>query len=230
MEKLGSKIAYSSYGVSLLHGMELPSASAEEASSGKDKMRKALVPLVVLTLSCFAFAGSESFTINFEQYAGYTQISNQYAADGVIFQNALQLVAPNYDYFDYPAHSGSGVITNDPNNPIIVDFTNAVQVVSGWYTDPNGITVDAYNVHGQLIGTFNGSSIIGGNAQFSLGSTLNGGYISYITISDDAGTSDSETIDDLFFSIPEPGVLSLLCPALLGAFVLLRRKSVVAKV
>jgi hypothetical protein len=41
---------------------------------------------------------------------------------------------------------------------------------------------------------------------------------------------DSETIDDLFFSIPEPGALSLLCPGLLGAFVLLRRKLVVAKV
>ena len=192
--------------------------------SGKDKeMKRVLLPLLVLALSCAAFAGS-STTINFEQYAGYTQITNQYAADGVTFQNALQLVAPGYDYLDYPAHSGSGVITNDPNDPIMVSFTNAVQVVSGWYTDPNGITVDAYNIHGQLIGTFDGSAIIGADAQFTLGSTLNGGYISYITISDDTGQPDSETVDDLYFALPEPGALSLIFPGLLGVFAVLRRK------
>ena len=193
-------------------------------------MKKALVPLVVLALSCFAFAGSQSFSINFEQYSGYTQITNQYAADGVTFQNALQLVAPGYDYFDYPPHSGNGVITNDPNNPIIVTFATAMQEVTGWYADPNGITVDAYNVHGQLIGTFNGSAIVGSNLQFSLSSTNSGGYISYITISDNGSQPDSETIDDLFFEVPEPGMLSLICPGLLGAFAMLRRKSVVAKV
>jgi hypothetical protein len=192
-------------------------------------MRKALLPLLVLALSCFAFAGSQT-TINFEQYAGYTYITNQYAADGVTFQNALQLVAPGYDYLDYPAHSGSGVITNDPNNPIIVTFTNAVQLVSGWYTDPSGITVDAYNVHGALIGTFSGSAIIGADAQFSLGSTLSGGYISYITISDNGGQPDSETVDDLFFALPEPGALSLIFPGLLGAFAVLRKKAGFLKV
>jgi hypothetical protein len=188
-------------------------------------MSKALTLLLLLGLSTFAFAGSQSFTINFEQYAGYTQISNQYAADdGVTFQNALQLVAPGYDYFDYPPHSGNGVITNDPNDPIIISFANAVQVVSGWYADPDGVTVDAYNVHGQLIGTFNGSAISGANAQFSLSSTVNGGYISYITISDNTGSPDSETVDDLYFALPEPGALSLICPGLFGVFSVLRRK------
>jgi len=186
-------------------------------------MKRVLLPLLVLALSCSAFAGS-STTINFEQYAGYTQITNQYAAEGVTFQNALQLVAPGYDFLDYPAHSGNGVITNDPNDPITVSFTNAVQMVSGWYTDPNGITVDAYNVHGQLIGTFNGSAVIGSDLEFMLGSTVSGGYISYITISDDLGQADNETVDDLSFSLPEPGVLSLLFPGLLGAYCVLRRK------
>jgi len=184
-------------------------------------MKRALLPVLILALSCAAFAGS-STTIDFEQYAGYTQITNQYA--GVTFQNALQLVAPGYDYFDYPAHSGSGVITNDPNDPIMVTFTNAVQMVSGWYTDPNGVTVDAYNVHGQLIGTFNGSAVIGSNLEFMLSSTVAGGYISYITISDNTQQPDSETVDDLTFSLPEPGVLSLLFPGLLGVYGVMRRK------
>jgi hypothetical protein len=194
-------------------------------------MKKALLPLLIMGLSAFAMAGSQSFTINFEQYGAYTQITNQYtASDLVTFTNALQLVAPSYDYFDYPPHSGNGVITNDPNDPITVNFATAMQFVSGWYTDPNGITVNAYNTQGTLIGTFNGSAIVGSNAQFSLASTLSGGYISYLTISDNSGQPDSETVDDLFFEVPEPGVLTLILPGLLGAFVVLRRKIGVAQV
>ncbi|MGC2110652.1 MAG: hypothetical protein WA655_14110 [Candidatus Korobacteraceae bacterium] len=193
-------------------------------------MKKALLPLLIIGLSAFAFAGSQSFTVNFEQYAGYTQITNQYSASDVTFTNALQLVAPGYDFFDYPPHSGNGVITNDPNDPITVTFSTPMEVVSGWYADPNGVTVNAYNTHGTLIGTFNGSAILGSNAQFNLASTLSGGYISYLTISDNSGQPDSETVDDLFFEVPEPGALLLILPGLLGAFVGLRRKVGVAKV
>jgi len=194
-------------------------------------MKKALLPLlVVLSLSAFAFAGSESFSINFEQYAGYTQITNQYtASDLVTFQNSLQLVAPGYDYFDYPPHSGNGVITNDPNNPIIVTFSNAMQFVSGWYAAPAGITVDAYNSAGQLINTFNGSAVVGSDLQFMISSTVSGGYISYITIASDNGQPDSEIVDDLFFSVPEPAELSLLIPGLFGVGTVLRRRLVAAK-
>lgn len=193
-------------------------------------MKKALLPLLIMGLSAFAMAGSQSFTINFEQYAGYTQISNQYTgSDLATFTNALQLVAPSYDFFDFPPHSGNGVITNDPNDPITVTFSTPMQVVSGWYADPNGITVNAYNTHGTLIGTFNGSAIVGSNALFSLTSTTNGGYISYFTISDNSGQSDSETVDDLFFEVPEPGALSLIVPGILGAFAMLRRRILPAK-
>src|SRR5271167_5162240 len=104
-------------------------------------MNRMLLPLLVLALSAFAFAGSESFSINFEQYPEYTQITNQYAGQYATFTNALQLVAPDYDYIDYPPHSGNGVITNDPNDPIIVDFSTPVMDVSGWYSDPFGVTV-----------------------------------------------------------------------------------------
>jgi hypothetical protein len=186
-------------------------------------MRKALTLLVFLGLSTFACAAS--YTIDFEQYAGYTQIDNQYAADGVAFQNALQLVAPGYDYFDFPPHSGNGVITNDPNDPIIISFASGAQKVSGWYSDPYGVTVNAYNASNQLIGTFNGAAISGANAQFTASSTLAGGYISYITISDNQGLSDDETVDDVFFAVPLPSTMSLLvCPGIFGAYAMRRRK------
>ena len=191
-------------------------------------MKKALLPLLVLALSTFSLAGTETFSINFEQYSAYTQITNQYAGQYATFTNALQLVSPFYDYFDYPAHSGSGVITNDPSNPMQVNFSAApgyggVDKVTGWYTDPNGITVNAYDSHGNLLGTFNGAGVIGSTSQFSITEGL--GYIAYVTISDNGGSPDNETVDDLSYQeVAEPGSLLIVCSGLFGAAGLLRLK------
>jgi hypothetical protein len=190
-------------------------------------MKKALLPLLVLAFSGFAFAGSQTYTIDFEQYPEYTQITNQYAGQYATFTNALQLVAPYYDYTDYPPHSGNGVITNDPNDPIQVNFAAApgylgVNTVTGWYTDPNGVTVSAYDGKGNLVGTFNGAPVIGSNLKFSINAPVTGD-ISYITISDNGGNPDNETVDDLKYQeVPEPGSLVIVCSGLLGGVGLLR--------
>lgn len=185
-------------------------------------MKKPLLFVVVVMLLCLssmAFAGT--VTINFEQYGAYTQITNQYAGQGISFTNALQLVAPAYDYFDFPPHSGSGVITNDPNDPIEVDFTGHVTSVSGWYADPfDGVTVTAYSASNAVLDVFNGAAVDGSNDQFE----VSGGGIAYITISDVDGNSDSETVDDLAVTTPEPGSLALLGSGLLMAIGTLRRK------
>ena len=185
-------------------------------------MKKKLLLLLVsaLALSTSAFAGD--FMINFEQYAGYTQITNQYtASDDVTFTNALQLVVPGYDYFDYPPHSGNGVITNDPNDQITMTFTAGIgsPTVSGWYVDPSGITVDAYDSHGNLLAAVNEAGIIGADASFS----ISGGakLISYITVTDDGGSPDALVLDDISATptviTPEPGTWLLLSTALLVA-------------
>jgi hypothetical protein len=178
-------------------------------------MKKMLLPLLVLAFSAFAFAGS--VTINFEQYPEFTQITNQYsAADGVNFTNALQLVAPNYDYFDYPPHSGNGVITNDPNSPLTMVFTpgSAPYSLNGWFSSPSGITAMAFDSHGNLLATFTGSTNQS-NAPF----LLNGGtYISYVTF-DDAIGPDGLTLDDLTWTpVPEPGMPMVMSTGLLAGF------------
>ena len=180
-----------------------------------------VVGVMLLCLSSMAFAGDVT-TIDFEQYSAYTQITNQYAGEGVLFTNALQLVAPFYDYFDYPPQSGSGVITNDPNDPIQVNFTGNVLDVSGWYADGDGVTVTAYSASNAVLDVFNGAAVLGSNDQFDVSSTT--GPIAYVTISDVGGNADSETVDDLTFTVPEPGSLPLLGSGLLMAIGALRRK------
>lgn len=193
-------------------------------------MKKLLLLVLVLSLSSITFASV--ITINFEQYSLYTQITNQYqASDGAVFTNALQLVAPFYDYTDYPPHSGNGVITNDPGDPIQVTFTDAtvgVRTTSFWYTDPDGIVVTAYGAGGNVLTTVNGGAVYGTNSQVTL-SYMGGEAISYFTISDVGGNADNLTVDDLSYvpvPLPEPGSLALLGSGVLGLAGVLRRKLV----
>jgi|ERR1035441_1140316 hypothetical protein len=177
-------------------------------------MKKLLLLVLVLSFSSLAFAGPITYTIDFEQYSAYTQITNQYAAQNATFTNALQLVEPFYDYFDYPPHSGSGVITNDPSDPVTVTFTVPMYNVSFWYAAPDGIVVTGSN--GAVI---NGAGVDGTNAQIVVP-----GAVTWITISANDG-ADYETVDDLTYTVvPEPGSFLLVGTGLLGLAASLRRK------
>ncbi len=163
--------------------------------------------------------------INFEQYPEYTQITYQYAYEGAIFINALQLVAPYYDYFDYPPHSGSGVITNDPNDPIQINIyePDHFSIVGFWYAAPGGIVADFYNQFGNLMASVNGRGTNGTDDEilFSNGHCC----ITKVTISANLG-ADYETADDLRLDIdiPEPGSFVLLSSGLLAVAGVLRRR------
>jgi hypothetical protein len=184
-------------------------------------MKKLMLLVLVLSLSTLAFAGSE--TIDFEQYAQFTQITNQYSAMGVTFDSALQLVAPNYDYFDFPAHSGNGVITDDPSSTITMTFAAgfAGSAITGWFNAPAGMTATAYDSLGHVLATFTGTTTPGITQEFSLSGL---GYIAKITF-DDGGGGDTLTLDDLSWTpIPEPSSVLVMGSGLLTFGTLLRRK------
>ena len=200
-----------------------------------------MVVLAVLGLSALSFAGGGSETINFEQYSEYTVITNQYlTTDGVVFGDALQLVCPYYDCIDFPPHSGNGVITNDPSDPITASFVpvagsplagNYVYSVSFWYASPTGVTLTAYNSAGQVIGTALGGAEIGADGEVVFTSpnctTWSAACaIAYVTIASGAGP-DSEIVDDFGYQdapTPEPGTLVLMGSGMLGLAGTLRRR------
>lgn len=175
--------------------------------------------LCLLLLPCL----SSATTLNFEDLADQAVVTNQYAAQGVTFSNALALKSGlSLNDFDFPPHSGLSVISDNGNGPLQIFFSTPETLVSLWITYNSGLTVKYFDSVGTLQGVFAppGAMNTPTGAQFSI--PFSG--VSRLDIV--PGSGFSVTIDDLSFvavnAVPEPATASLLS---LGMLALCYRRS-----
>ena len=106
--------------------------------------------MFLVVLVCASEAAAWADTIDFEQFAPSTVITNQYA--GVTFTGAQeQTTASVAPYFPYIPNSGSGFLANVDSGSITVSFGSAQTTVSGFYTAYQGAGFVAYDANGAVL-------------------------------------------------------------------------------
>jgi hypothetical protein len=119
----------------------------------------------------------EAGTIDFEELADSTQITNQYP--GITFLNTTVLTAGMIlNEFEYPPHSGTNVACDD-GGPITMLFSTPLLSATGYITHSVRIIASFYDFTNTEVGTFNSA------------------FSSNLALSGDVGSSPNELI---FFS------------------------------
>jgi hypothetical protein len=127
----------------------------------------------------------------------------------VTFQGDTTILTyPYYNYSGYPAHSGVNVVYSPSDGYITAVSTHGTWTSAGaWYSAPYGLTLDAYDSHGNLIAQSNGGGVYGANAFLSvsapgIASVSFVGYASFFSL-DDFTASGIKTV------APEPSTFAL---------------------
>ncbi|MHA2374634.1 MAG: DUF7507 domain-containing protein [Candidatus Thorarchaeota archaeon] len=141
-------------------------------------------------------------TITFEGLSHYQDVGSYYP--GLTFTGASCLVKPNYNWQDYPPHSGDVVVfdVTGGTGVIRIDFDFTVSLVGAWYTTYMGVYIEAYDVWGNLVD----STTVSPNTGTSDYAEVTGSGIKYVLIHD---TGNTFTMDDLTYIIDKvhPGDL-----------------------
>jgi hypothetical protein len=169
-------------------------------------------------------ADSLPTAIDFENLSDSTVIGASYAADGVIFSNAVVATAGiSLNDADFPPHSGVNVAI-DGFGPITLTFTTPISSFSAFFTYASGLTLTAFNSADQAVASaqslLRDNFVSSGNIPNELIQLNSVGGIDRVTIAGDPN-GGSFAFDDVTFiqtsstPLPEPTTLSLLVTALL---------------
>lgn len=185
-----------------------------------------------------ATAPAHAYLIDFESVADGDAVTNQYA--GVVFSNTVALRAGGgLNEFEFPPRSGSTVAFDD-GGPIVVTFSDAQQAFQAYFTYAAPVTVSAFDLSSNLLGSVTSSFSSNLLQSGELGSVpnellvLSFSGIRSVSITG-AAAGGSFTMDDLDFvadsngggprPIPEPSALALCLLALAAGVAVLRAGS-----
>ena len=192
---------------------------------------KRLRDLGMLTVSLGLLLGTPSATradvvIDFEGYPGGTSITNQYA--GVLFTNAIVLQAPDYNYLNYPAHSGTNVVYSGDSSSMTAASTSGTWSHVGlWYTSAiTGLYLEAYDASNTLLASSFGGTNYGSNSSLDVSAS----GIAYVIIHD---SGNFFTVDDFTYTAtttatPEPSTLAIAGLGGMALVVFARRRRAAA--
>lgn len=177
-------------------------------------------------------------SINFDSLGDGEQVTNQFAGQGVSFQNAIALVSGiSINEFEFPPLSNFNVVSDD-GGPLSVVFATPQTSVFAFFTYSQSITMHAYDSLNTALGAV--SSAAGCESNLALSGTqgctpneqlsLSGiGAISRVTITG-AVDGGSFVMDDFNFTsdpsspeIPEPSSFILFAGGLAALAAILRR-------
>ncbi len=169
----------------------------------------------VFALAILGLSGAtaRATTINFEQYASGTAVTNQYA--GVVFAGATEEHTIDLPVA-YAPHSGTGFLDNVGTGQISATFSTPESAVSGWYSSWGPLTISAYNAAHVLLSTETYAatglnSVMWSVSLPSFSELIFSGAAGTVSLDDVSSTPVVQSA-----ATPEPGSLLLLGTGLLG--------------
>ena len=153
-------------------------------------------------------------TIDFESLANLEAVTNQFAADQIVFSNVIVLESfSTLNEIDFPPSSGVHAITGIAAGPAVIDFLQSASLFNVQLTTADTALVQAFGVGDVLLD----SQLVVAN----LGAPTQAGFlrgsqdIDYVAIaSQSTGNAFFLTLDDVSFQIPEPSGLLLMVAGL----------------
>lgn len=197
-------------------------APSKKNNTPPPSKKSILSPWLLLCLAYPGFSGAT--TIDFETLQDNASVSNQFAAQGVTFSNAISLTAGlSLNEIDFPPHSGVTAISED-FSPLNIQFSSDASNISAYFTYASQLTFSAYDLGGSLIGTF----INAGLDNLGTSELINLSFTGVRSLTIQGALPNSYTLDDLSFNTatvntPIPGALFLFASGLMG-IVLSKRK------
>ncbi len=185
-------------------------------------MRRAALALLVAGTCGRAYG---DIVINFEDLpdayffsAGDQNIGNFYP--GVTFgPNVTGLSISRFNGYDntgFPPHSGDVVIWDAFDSTINISFDASLDSFGIWYTSFDPLTLQAFDVSDNLLGTVIGNPNTDGSTGISSFLSFSGAGIESVTLTSTPGffVLDDLTMGSGTSTVPEPGSLALLTAAL----------------